>query len=108
MSCSDQRDCIYIFLDALDECGETEQDRIIALVKELLKKNVYRIMITSRPHLKDILGAIPNSTLLLIRPNDVDKDVKTYVETELRGRRFLSQGLKAKIQDAVCCEAQGM
>lgn len=108
MSCAEQFDCVYIFVDALDECDETQQKRMVSFINELLTKKFFQIMVTSRPHLTELLVMLPQSSLIIIEPEDVDSDVRTYLETELGGRRFLSSALKSKILETVCCQAQGM
>jgi hypothetical protein len=108
LSSAEQFDCVYIFMDALDECDDAEQARMVAFINELLAKNIFRIMVTSRPHLKELLDTLPKSSLIIVESEVVDRDVRTYLETELGGRRFLSPALKGKILETLCGQAQGM
>jgi ankyrin repeat domain-containing protein 50 len=108
MLCVDQLDRVYIFIDALDECDDAQQNQIVAFICELLTKKTFRIMVASRPHLKQLLVSLPKSTLILLQSKDVDCDVRTYLAAQLRGRRFLSEALKSKILETVGRQAQGM
>ncbi|TGO07453.1 hypothetical protein BTUL_0275g00150 [Botrytis tulipae] len=75
----------YVFIDALDECPETNRDKFLCLLEKM--EPFVMIFITSRPHL-DLQAKFADISRINITANA--SDIKTYLEHEIRTNTRLS------------------
>jgi hypothetical protein len=102
-SCCADFDCIYVVFDALDECEDTQQEHILALVSELLRISSIRIMLTSRTQVQ----TVPASTNVIdIKAEDAD--IRISRSSRLQGVRHLTQDLKHEVVEVIARGAEGM
>ena len=76
-------DQLFIGIDGLDECEESERGRILALIYSILdvsnvKSNV-KILLTTRKE-KDIRQSIRSALQLEIEPHHIEKDMIYYID----------------------------
>lgn len=102
---------IFIIVDALDECSEANNTRHKLLV-ELAKLPDARILIASRPHIKDVPEYFETYVTMDIRASDHDirKYVLERISTQSRINRFVQRDdtLKDEISNAIVHTANGM
>ena len=84
---------LFIGIDGLDECGELERSRILAMLHHILgaskaKVNV-RIFLASRKE-GDIEKSLESANRLEIRPFHIKKDINSYVRVQVLelGKKF--------------------
>ena len=102
-SCCSDFECIYVLFDALDECEDTQQERILALVDELLSISSIRIMLTSRTHVQTVPAS---ANVIDIKAED--SDIRIYLSSRLQGVRHLTQDLKEEVVEVIARGAEGM
>ncbi|KAF5339955.1 hypothetical protein D9758_016752 [Tetrapyrgos nigripes] len=99
----------YVIVDAMDECAEEYQDKLLALVDKFLTKlkNCY-MLVSSRPHI-DMAHKEVGIISLDNQLSDVGigSDIKKYVDTKLQKQRAWSPELKAEIKDTLVNSANG-
>jgi hypothetical protein len=104
----------YLLIDALDECTErnsTRQDFLSHLQVREAQWNL-TILVTSRPHIRDVPNIFENIGQLEIRP--MDKDLRLYIERRIQREPRLKRNvqndraLKGIIVDTIMAKAQGM
>lgn len=108
--CAGQFHTIYVFVDALDECGDDQRDVIVAFLHKLLVNNaiIFKIIASSRPHLREHLASLPNTTQIMIEAEDIEGDVQTYIKSRLTSRHRLPRPLKEKALETITRGADGM
>jgi len=106
--CAEKFRTVYVLLDALDECEIQQQERILAIIDDLLRQSAFKIMITSRPHLRWFHSLPESSIRLEIDAKDVDRDVHTYLSSRVNRERFLVPTLKSKIVETISQQSEGM
>lgn len=86
-----------IVLDALDECELKSQDMIIDMLSNLANQSKIQLLVTSRPNKR----FQPRLVLDLSESVEhVEVDIKTYVETAVRGLT-VARGLAENLRDVI-------
>lgn len=75
---------IYAVFDAMDECNEDYQADIISLFIDLQKSSC-KLLISSRPHLRNLLFEIKCTRLLEVCAEE--SDLRAYILTRLEQKR---------------------
>lgn len=103
---------VFIVIDALDECEEYDGTRA-KLLSEIQKlQPIVRLLVTSRPHITNVISKFKDSTRLDIRASD--EDIKRYlegrIEEECRLKRHVDDdpSLKDTIINAILGNVDGM
>lgn len=103
---------MYLFLDALDECGE--QQGVLSLIDKLVHSDTeFSILITSRDTTQiscSALGQIQASAIYMSLDN-VNVDIRTYVMNSLSRDPKLRERpnhVKAEIEAALTSGSDGM
>ncbi|KAF5339948.1 hypothetical protein D9758_016763 [Tetrapyrgos nigripes] len=102
-------DAVYIIIDALDECAEEDQGKLLALVDTLLTKlkNCF-VFVSSRPHTNTTHNKAEIISLdKQMSDVGISSDIKKYVDTKLRKQHAWSPELKAEIKDTLVNSANG-
>ena len=104
---------LFIGIDGLDECEESERRHILDLLHGILKssgtKRNVRIFLTSRKE-KDIGQSISSAIRLEIKPHHLERDIKHYVQarvSELSKKFSLSMVEKERISEIVAKRSDG-
>jgi hypothetical protein len=97
---------VFLIIDAFDECLEgEEQQKLIGHFQRLHGSGI-RLLVTTRPHLKDDLEkALPTALFLEISADE--SDVETHLRSKLRPHK-LRPKLKDDIVQAIKPAAAGM
>ncbi|KAF5351444.1 hypothetical protein D9758_013510 [Tetrapyrgos nigripes] len=102
-------DAVYIIIDALDECAEEDQGKLLALVDTLLTKlkNCF-VFVSSRPHINTTHNKAEIISLdKQMSDVGISSDIKEYVDTKLQKQHAWSPELKAEIKDTLVNSANG-
>ncbi|KAF5344541.1 hypothetical protein D9758_016483 [Tetrapyrgos nigripes] len=102
-------DAVYIIIDALDECAEEDQGKLLALVDTLLTKlkNCF-VFVSSRPHINTTHNKAEIISLdKQMSDVGISSDIKKYVDTKLQKQHAWSPELKAEIKDTLVNSANG-
>jgi len=101
---------VFIVLDALDECPESQQTRakVLSILREL---QTMRLMVTGRPHILDMTQTFEGAVRLDICASD--SDIEKYVEGQMEMQTNLKkykQGddLRETIKNTIVSKANGM
>ncbi|WEW59218.1 hypothetical protein PRK78_004687 [Emydomyces testavorans] len=100
---------IYIFVDALDECPETNRNTFLRLLKSL--EPFVRFLFTSRPN---VISPVEFMHMDRIEISTIKSDIETYLESEIdrndRLARFVTKDPKLKVDiiEGVNEKAAGM
>ncbi|KAK3946180.1 hypothetical protein QBC46DRAFT_1825 [Diplogelasinospora grovesii] len=73
--------CVYLIIDALDECETTNRGRFLEPVTRLTKAGNVRLLVTSRPHIQDVNDRFEGQPSLRIEAQA--DDVRKYLYQEL-------------------------
>ena len=74
---------IYVVLDAIDECSDMSRKEVLELIVGLQQSPNSRILISSRPHLRQILlDALKKIEVLDIYADEAD--LKNFITIKLR------------------------
>jgi hypothetical protein len=97
---------IFMIIDAFDECLEgEEQEKLIQHLRQFHEFGI-RLLVTTRPHMKDDLGkALPTASFLEVSADE--SDVEMYLRSKLRHHKFRPK-LKDDIVQAIKPAAAGM
>ena len=104
---------LFIGIDGLDECEESERRHVLDLIHGILntsgtRRNV-RIFLTSRKE-KDIGTSIGSAIRLEIKPHHLERDITYYVQvriSELSKKFNLSTVEKERISEIVAKRSDG-
>jgi hypothetical protein len=103
---------VFMVLDALDECSETENARA-AILLELSQISNVRVMITGRPNVEyTVRSKLREVSTKLIRASD--NDICKYFDTQIEKSTLLCEKLKADLSlkatviDGILRKADGM
>lgn len=106
LSCSKEFECIYVAVDAFDECDRAEQETVLAFVQDFLAAGI-KLVLTSRPHIQALRKLQENGSTLPVEADD--DDVKKYIATRLaKEAPDLAQELRAQIIKKLNDGAKGM
>ncbi|GAB1312273.1 hypothetical protein MFIFM68171_02483 [Madurella fahalii] len=72
---------VYLVVDALDECDAEHRATFLQALRELSRIRGFRLLITSRPHTREISAALTNCLRLNIAARD--EDIRLYLHQEL-------------------------
>ncbi|KAF5337741.1 hypothetical protein D9758_016029 [Tetrapyrgos nigripes] len=102
-------DVAYIIIDAIDECAEEDQGKLLALIDKLLTKlkNCF-VLVSSRPHI-NMAHRKAQVISLDKQMSDVGitSDIEKYVDMKLQEQDAWSPKLKAEIKDTLLNGANG-
>lgn len=110
------RECTYIVIDALDECGDEERHGIFDALDSIAMRSEkpIKIFLSSR-ELKDIVHRLRQTPNIYIRADDNIDDIRYYVSNgvdhAIREGRLceeVSHELRQDIIQALSLKAQGM
>jgi len=73
---------LFIVLDALDECENTE--KLLNQVREWCNLSPLRVLLLSRPDLAALRRSIPEDSQMLLDRNFVNVDIATYLRPEIQ------------------------
>lgn len=101
---------VFIVLDALDECPESQQTRAKVL-SILCKLQTLRLIVTGRPHIIDMTQTFEEAVRLDIRAND--SDIEKYIDGQIEMEKNLKKykhghDLRKTIKDTIVSKANGM
>lgn len=108
VGCLSQFDCVYILLDAFDECDAEHQENILRLIRRLQSSSAMRTktMVTSRPHPRGFWNLSRSAITITIIATD--EDVRTYLHAKLAKEQHLPKMLKSEIMEHVSKNANGL
>jgi hypothetical protein len=104
MNCANLFDTVYVLFDAYDECDATLRKDILALIRELLSHSSFKIMLTSRSHLR----GVPYPACVHLNIAADDDDIRTFLSSRLEEEPYFSQECKTDIVEAISQGAGGM
>ncbi|KAL4865593.1 hypothetical protein BDV12DRAFT_200003 [Aspergillus spectabilis] len=101
---------LHILIDALDECVDLSRRKgIMSFLEQATCNTNVRLLITSRPHVREIPSAFPRSHQILVRASEAD--LKAFVSQEIRRARvndIIGTGFAQQIMDTIINQADGM
>ena len=99
---------VFVILDALDECPDSQQTRakVISVLHEI---QTVRLIVTGRPH--DMMQTFEEAVRLDIRPSD--SDIEKYADGQIEMEKNLKKHkegdeLRKTIKDMIVNNANGM
>jgi hypothetical protein len=95
---------MFVILDALDECKETELDGIMSILEQLEKAS-FRIFATSRPHLRNLSTFSDVPTIQIVAHID---DVKNYLAKRVSQKIAPQRALNKTVVDSIAHSSQGV
>jgi hypothetical protein len=106
---------LYIVIDSVDECENTEQRKfVLDTFKDLVKNcdgyspGKLRVLFSSQP-MPEIGNALPSADILTLAPEDNEKDIRKYCQLrthELRRFELDKDQIKAVVE-MTCIRADG-
>ena len=105
VSCSQQFSLVFVFLDGLDECTNSQQDDVIGLIRQLRDSGI-RVFLTSRPDTEYRVKKLQPFELLPITADD--KDIGIYLNLKLDVEPSLKTELKQAIKENLIRQTDGM
>jgi len=101
---------VFIVLDALDECSESQQTRakVLSILREL---QTLRLIVTGRPHILDMTQTFEEAVRLDIRArdSDIEKYIDGQIEMETNLKKYKQDdNLRKTIKDTIVSKANGM
>lgn len=102
----------FLVIDALDECTQREDIRGTFLSKLKILQPTLRLLITSRPHIRDVESTF--DSLVLLKVEAAQKDVRLYLECRINKETRLNRNvekdasLKDDIIKTILDKAKGM
>lgn len=101
----------YIVLDALDECQDTEYDILVDFVSILQgwTRSPLHLLITSQPR-TIFIHRFKTIPWISLESNFTEKDIKLFVDSELRGNHKLKKWMSRAedVADRVVRKSNGM
>ena len=111
---------VYIIVDALDECPNTQslpspRDKVLNLIEELIKSEIrnLRVCVTSRPEMdiKDALDPLSFRSVSLHdesgQKTDIEEYITSVINTNPKNKRWKAQD-KQLVIDVLTRKAEGM
>jgi hypothetical protein len=101
-------DHVFLIVDALDECMDRFERRLLITALDALRSDKVKIMITSRPNLEDIQHELHDRPRIEIVASDAD--VQKYLISKLKTvlRRSLTPELEEQVAEEIRTRAAGM
>ena len=109
-------DRVFLLVDGFDECDKQDRATLLSALKSLSSppQCKVRIMVTARPHAKDINLAFQSSTRLEIKVQEID--VENYVRSQLENNAEILEllaeseetGLKETVVSSVTLKSSGL
>jgi hypothetical protein len=101
-------DRVFLVVDALDECTDRFERRLLITTLDALQSDKIKIMVTSRPNLEDIQHQLQDRPRIDIAASDAD--VREYLVYKLRSglRRRLTSELEERVTQEIVSRAAGM
>jgi ankyrin repeat domain-containing protein 50 len=106
---------LFVVMDALDECPETHEnrdcrDKLLTDVREL--GPVVRLLVTGRPHIKNVTEIFPDAAHIRIRASDDDirKYVNGRIDMEGKLRFYIGKNpkLRKRVASKIAKKVEGM
>ena len=111
---------VYLIVDALDECPNTDavtspRDEVLTLIENLIKSQIpnLRICVTSRPEIdiKDVLDPLISRSVSLHDESgqvmDIEEYIKSVINTDRKNKRWKAED-KQLVIDVLTKKADGM
>ena len=102
--------CIYLIVDALDECDDLSSRRVLLQsFNRLLQSRRFRLFVTSREHLDDINSAFRKMPDIKIQAQDAD--LRRYMQQQIECAGLEStvdDELSTEIVETIAEKAQGL
>jgi hypothetical protein len=94
-TCARKFRTLYTVFDAFDECSEENQKEVLNLFRDLSEFDVFRIMISSRPHLlPNLRDSVTDLSIITVTANV--RDLKNYISRRLDTVGNRDKNLKSK------------
>jgi hypothetical protein len=104
-------DCVYICVDALDECEPTPRRQLLNFLKTLTGTTL-RLFLTGRPSVEDELASSLKTTPLSMIPIAAsEEDIRLYLSEKFEQDRYpeaMGESLKAEISNKIVSQSKGM
>jgi hypothetical protein len=104
-------DCVYICIDALDECEPTPRGQLLDFLKKVTGTTL-RIFLTGRPSVEDelvnSLRCIPLSVIPIVAN---EEDIRIYLSEKFERDRYpeaMGESLKTEISNKIIEQSKGM
>jgi hypothetical protein len=105
VSCASQFSLVFVFLDGLDECNDSQQNGVIGLIQHLRDSGI-RVFLTSRPGTEYRVKRLQPYELLPITAHE--NDIGMYLNLKLDVESSLKSELKQAIKENLIRGADGM
>jgi hypothetical protein len=101
-------DRVFLVVDALDECTDRFERRLLITTLDALQSDKVKTMVTSRLNLENIQHQLQDRPRIDIAASDAD--VREYLVYKLRSglRRRLTSGLEEQVTQEIVSRAAGM
>lgn len=102
--------CVYVILDALDECDEFRYRKILLnFIQRLQQIQNVRLLVTSRQRPHDINAAFHQNPQIEIKAQNWDLSCYMYREIEAAGvEELVDERFASEIVENIASQAQGM
>jgi len=110
MHCAQEFDKVHVIIDAVDECGVDQLQTILSFLDKLLgyEKIIFKVIVSSRPHLREQFICSQNSAQLVIEAEDLEGDLQTYIKSKLiRFKHRWPGSLRGRILETITRQAHG-
>jgi hypothetical protein len=95
LSCSESFPSIYIVLDALDECNETQLASIVSRIVQLSTVQKFKIFATSRHHPSAVQSLFARG--ITVEIGSRNHDIEDFLDVRLKEVKGMTLALKTKI-----------
>lgn len=79
-------DRVFLVIDGLDEVVD-RREMIEFLENRFLVEGNFKILLSSRPEMPDLVGLLPVCKTVRVGPNEIDADIKRYIRKRLGSLR---------------------
>jgi hypothetical protein len=104
-------DCVYICVDALDECEPTPRGQLLDFLKKLTGTTL-RLFLTGRSSVEDeLLSGLRGISLSMIPIAANEEDIRIYLSEKFEKDRYpeaMGESLKTEISNKIVNQSNGM
>jgi len=113
ISAAQEFEHVYIILDALEECDETQRKKIFSFIKHLSEARIpgqFKVLVSSRPHPMDICYYFKTALKLKISADQEDMTavIRTKINQKITQGVIISPEFANEIVEVLLQRAQGM
>jgi len=87
-------ECVFVFLDGLDECSDGQQGEVVSLIGRFTKAKA-RVLLACQPQLMDLVSK--HGSFMPQKITAQKKDLETYISQELAEDPHLEQIMLEKL-----------